>query len=715
MRICFSYGHDKSAELAKRIRADLEGRKHKVWIDESEIKAGDDWRRAITGGILGTDVVLAFLSKHSVRTPGVCLDEIAIAIGEKYGNIKTILVESETEVSAPPSVSHIQWLDMQNWTEKRAAGKAVWDAWYKDKLAEIIRVVEGDESVQFTGEIETLRNLLKPMPANMRPSDSRIASLLGKGFVGRQWLDNEVKQWAGKKDNDSRLFWIVGEPGIGKSAFAANLTHFGRDRIIAAQFCEWDKPYTMNGTDVVRGIAFQLAARLPDYRKLLLKRLIVEMLAVDVRRLPKWLALMVTSRPESSVTSPLQWLKPYILHADSEENRDDIRCFIYRRLESHLYNRPNADNLIEQILNKSEGLFLYVEHVCNDINRDYLSLDRIDEFPQGLGGIYRKFFERQFPKQKRFETDVLPVLRAVLAAREPLPIAILKAMSGLKDEPLRKLTRTLGSLFPTATGEGGETIRPFHKSIPDRLNDYDKAGIYYVSLTEGHAMLAEFGYKQYEKGLDKLHKYFIRNLPAHLIEAKEWDRLETVLTDILFIQEKCKAGQTYDIVNDYNKARKQLPKGKKELVETFAREFIRQAHHIYHRPNLAFQQLYNELQWQKGRVKTTAAKARQKFIEKGGRFLHQYRTPKTITSYNIMTLSGHSDTVTSCTYSQDGSRIVSASEDKTLKIWDANSGKEIAAYRCEDEASACAICGDKIVCGDGSGNVYFLKMVGFDD
>nr|ADI87657.1 hypothetical protein LW1_0050 [uncultured Nitrospirae bacterium MY2-1F]ADI87755.1 hypothetical protein LW4_0200 [uncultured Nitrospirae bacterium MY3-11A] len=128
----------------------------------------------------------------------------------------------------------------------------------------------------------------------------------------------------------------------------------------------------------------------------------------------------------------------------------------------------------------------------------------------------------------------------------------------LRDWQLRGVTRILGSLFPVSKGQESEIIRPFHKSVSDWLNNYDKAGIYYVSIPEGHQMLADFGYKQYENGLDILHQYFVRNLPAHLIEASEndrlnaWDRLEAVLTDILFIQKKCKAGQASDIVNDYN-------------------------------------------------------------------------------------------------------------------------------------------------------------------
>src|SRR5580693_612754 len=80
LRIFLSYGHDSNEELVRRIKADLENRGHDVWFDKNEIKSGDDWRRSITDGILKSNRVLSFLSKHSTRDPGVCRDEIAIAI-----------------------------------------------------------------------------------------------------------------------------------------------------------------------------------------------------------------------------------------------------------------------------------------------------------------------------------------------------------------------------------------------------------------------------------------------------------------------------------------------------------------------------------------------------------------------------------------------------------------------------------------------------------
>jgi hypothetical protein len=159
MRIFLSYGHDSNEELVRRLKEDLERRGHDVWFDKSEIKFGDDWRRTITDGILQSNRVLSFLSKHSARDPGVCRDEIAIAIGVKGGNIQTILVESEQEVQPPVNIGHIQRLDMHDWKEQRAAGEAAWEPWYQAKLSEIVGAVESEEKVfetiDLSKELET--------------------------------------------------------------------------------------------------------------------------------------------------------------------------------------------------------------------------------------------------------------------------------------------------------------------------------------------------------------------------------------------------------------------------------------------------------------------------------------------------------------------------------------------------------------------------------
>ncbi len=565
LRIFLSYGHDANEALVRCIKADLQKRGHDVWFDKSEIKVGDDWRRAITDGIINSSRVLSFLSKHSMRDPGVCLDEIGIAIGVKGGNIQTILVESETEVKPPASISHIQWLDMHDWKDRRAAGETAWAQWYQAKLAEIVRVVESEESRRFAGEIEILSEYLGPIS-----SDSRIASLLQKGFVGRTWLVEAIEQWRKAGDRNSRLFWIVGDPGVGKSAFAAHLTHFGRDRVIAAQFIEWDKADHRNAQRVIRSLAFQLATRLPDYRKLLLtlpeiaeldrkndaaelfdyllanplhsvihaarerylivmdaldeaseagRNPLVEILARHAPRLPDWIGIVVTSRPESAVRAPLQGLNPLILNSRSEANRADIRDYIRRELEPQIRDRTDADRLVESILEKSEGVFLYVERFCSDVRRNLLPLARPEQFPQGLGGIFYQFFQRQFPNLTTFRKEVRPALRTLLAAREPLPVKMLQQLFTWQDEEIRDFARCLGSLFPISIQDGQDVIKPYHKSLADWLADEVKAGVYFASINEGHKVLAVHGWSDVRRGIVVASKYSIAHLPWHLANA----------------------------------------------------------------------------------------------------------------------------------------------------------------------------------------------------
>ncbi len=754
LRIFLSYGHDSNESLVRRIKDDLEHRGHDVWFDKSEIKFGDEWRRAITDGILKSQRVLSFLSKYSTRDPGVCRDEIAIAIGVKGGSIQTILVESEQDVQPPVSIGHVQWLDMHDWQERRAAGEPAWEEWYQAKFAEIVRVVESDESRRFSGEIETLSGYLKPIK-----SEARIGQLLGKGFLGRRWLFDAVERWRQDAKPDSRLFWIQGAPGVGKSAFAAQLTHTRGDTVLAAQFCEWDKPDHRSAQRVVRSIAFQLATRLPDYRKLLLtlpeldlldrkdaaelfdyllanplrsaidggrdrqlividaldeaceggRNPLVEMLARNARSLPAWIGILVTSRPEFDVQTPLQSLNPVPLDTASEANRADIRDYVRRGLAAPLRSRPDADLLVERILEKSEGVFLYVERVCDDVQRGDLSLDRLEQFPQGLGGIFCQYFQRQFPDLDRFRQSVRPALRAILAAREPLPVETLQRLFSWQKEDLRDFIRPLASLFPVATEGGHEVIKPYHKSLADWLAEEAKAGPHFVSLVEGHRMLADFlldcwgrivapaaggrrmteaGPGAYQGDSASTWKYLLACLPAHLAKAERWDQLVTILTSIEFIEAKCVADRAYELANDYAAAlrvmRDRGAAGGVPLSELsgFAEFFGAQIHVLAAHPRLTWQQAAN----QPADSPVSAAVEALRKQGRGGRmWLQRLNKPSSICA-RPLTLIGHSRRVTTCAFSASGF-VVTGSEDGTLRSWSADDGRPLHTFSPPDGRS----------------------------
>ena len=59
------------------------------------------------------------------------------------------------------------------------------------------------------------------------------------------------------------------------------------------------------------------------------------------------------------------------------------------------------------------------------------------------------------------------------------------------------------------------------------------------------------------------------------------------------------------------------------------------------------------------------------------------------------TLTGHSDWVSSVAYSPDGKHIVSGSGDKTVKIWDSTTGKEVSVLLCHRPIVCCCVeCAD---------------------
>ena len=66
---------------------------------------------------------------------------------------------------------------------------------------------------------------------------------------------------------------------------------------------------------------------------------LVEMLARNASRLPDWMGIVVTSRPDFDVRTPLQALRPISLDTATESNFNDIRAYVYQRLSSELQNR----------------------------------------------------------------------------------------------------------------------------------------------------------------------------------------------------------------------------------------------------------------------------------------------------------------------------------------------------------------------------------------
>ena len=82
------------------------------------------------------------------------------------------------------------------------------------------------------------------------------------------------------------------------------------------------------------------------------------------------------------------------------------------------------------------------------------------------------------------------------------------------------------------------------------------------------------------------------------------------------------------------------------------------------------------------------------------------------TTAELQTLTGHEDWVYSVAFSPDGRRIVSASSDNILRLWDVNTGKLVQTIETPAAPSAVAFHpdGKHVVTGNGNTTVVLWRL-----
>lgn len=581
IKIFISYGHDKSTtEMVDRIVIDLKKNGFEIWIDKENIKFGNDWRTKILEGIKSSSHVIAFLSNHSVRKPGVCREEIAIAIGHLKGQILTILVEHLDNVKPPLLISHLQWLDMHEWKNLEKNNPKKFLNWYQESINIIVKSLKFDLS--FEGDIQKLKNWLKPIEYN-----ADILTFESE-FSGRDWLlagigeslDNdktlqawelgEIEKWR-TDGSDNRVFFITAPPGWGKSAVVARLAHIGRNRVLAVHFCRHDMPLRNNPNQIVRNVVFQIATQLADYRKNLLNvsdicpdlfqlspielfdilliqpiqniingnrsnkdkyliafdgldetinseghSVIIETLTKLISRLPNWVGLLITSRPESLILNSFSSFGIHIQLYNDKNNLVDIRNYAKAKILNQKFSDHDKKLVLENILLSANGCFLYVNQILDALNNGVLTLQELKIkscFPQTLTSFYLHWFNRIFVGNKKWEDYGRSFIEVIAASFEPVSLNFMTELLDLDIYLLRSCVDIFGSLL---RHENGKTTF-FHKSFWDWITNYELAGKWYVDIKNCDRKIFEKVNLACENQLKLRDEYFEKNGALHCI------------------------------------------------------------------------------------------------------------------------------------------------------------------------------------------------------
>ena len=587
INVFFSYAHDdknseNGAVVVDRLKQLIEeksGGKIKIWLDTYSIPRNKDWRELITGGIVESDRFVGFMSRKALRDPGVCRDELGIAVGSRYGIISCVLLEGERTLNPPAEFTERQWIDLSDWKKKRDEGEAEFERFLNDAADELIGILRDPETLRFNHEVKKLKESLGISAVDEM---TRIDELLKFKMTGRGWLEDRINTWLNDK-NGSRVMTLYADPGAGKSLFSAHF-QFANPNVIAALACDSRSEEYSQTDKITDRLAYLIALRLPDYRRQLMhiltdkntltktghdrfntliatplsrvidgersaKLIIIDgldeaksgALAGFIRsyhdKLKPYIRILITARPERMLKRQLAPSAEFScteLNLDdyAETNDADIRQYYEENLEDLLKDRPGRDIFMNRLVEASSGIFYYAFTILPQLRESLEKGEPLEgmTFPKGLNALLLKTFLRKFGEPdasgsvEKYNAFVREPLSMVAASPYALPLKTLQKMQGWTYARLEDFLRPLETMLDLSGG----FIRLFHKSFTDWLNDSEASAAFYAPQADGIRSLAAACFKAFEQGADEMDEYELANASRLLRSAgmkKEYEQL----------------------------------------------------------------------------------------------------------------------------------------------------------------------------------------------
>lgn len=435
------------------------------------------------------------------------------------------------------------------------------------------------------GEIDEIKTLIQRFdpygfltPRPRHPDD----------FMGRQWLLKKVDDWL--TTESSSLLWLQGPPGIGKTAFMSWLAEQRKTLIVATYYChyQFNKSPEALARDAVFSLAVQLGRHIPAYRKKLLvneslnrtalenhtatdlfdyliiqplmligrskdinskelrfvllidgldeantadgNNVLLENILQFAKSLPDAVSFIVSSRYDAPANYPSNAIYRLSLAADDQENHQDMCCWLNQAIPTEL-RKSQCNNLVEETIVKSDGLFLYLKLLQQDFSHYTTNPDL---FPVGLDDFFTNCFNRYFPDLSLYSTRQRPLLELLISALEPVSKQTLCEVLQWSEHDCDEVIASFGPLFYEQPIDAStisfsrslvyvdtdsrliKILMPFHKALIDWLSDKTSAGVYRIIPQQGLQRWADSLNYLYQSNIQQLPEYALRHLPKHL-------------------------------------------------------------------------------------------------------------------------------------------------------------------------------------------------------
>ena len=236
----------------------------------------------------------------------------------------------------------------------------------------------------------------------------------------RQWFFEMLSSWF--SNEESRVMILTAGPGVGKSVLSAKVCDAYKQsgRLAGYHFCDFRNSDSRNPNRILQSLASQMCDNVKGFRDKLTKVLrrehsrgslsdafrvllndplhackawvdsrkpmlivvdaldesktddkseFLELICNEFSQLPKWIKILISSRPELQVRNKLQRLKPLeIRPKDHNHNRDLIHFIL------HCLPDLSNDNVMS-LISKCEGSFLYAYYLVNELKEMDLGIE----------------------------------------------------------------------------------------------------------------------------------------------------------------------------------------------------------------------------------------------------------------------------------------------------------------------------------------------------